>query len=470
MKKNNQRFFALFLCLIMLFIFSSCVSGVRGKIVEAKAEEEAAKNEGVGVTEVEVDGKKYNKYDKWHVEQVDRVNETKESKGLKYYILMPVGKLLTFINGIVPSYIFTLFIFAVLTKILFFWFGYKQQKSMVKQAYFKPKERAIRNKYKGRNDQATMQKMQQEIVEAQQKEGISMFGGCLPLLIQFPIIILLYEVIRNPLSYVAGYSQNTINAIKNVLCYNDVSGLNISESVRNAVQAGNAAGLTELDLVAVLRDNWDKFTDVVGMADKTIEGLPNFFAFGNYIDLSVTPNLGHLTEGWNALYLLIPVITFLALWFSMKLNRKMTGAATMTPEEGVPDMTMANKVMDLMMPAMSTVFTFMFPAVLGIYWIFNNLLGTLQQFILKKMIPFPEFTEEDYKRAEKEYNKGKEVKKRVEPDPNRPKVRSLHHIDDDEEDYPTLPPLKEETLKKEEKTEKAPLLKDNEKNKNNKKK
>lgn len=275
-----------------------------------------------------------------------------------------------------------------------------------------------------------------------------MFGGCLPLLIQMPIIMLLYEVIRNPLHYVAEYSTTTINALKNVLYYNGV--------ITNSA-------ITELDMVAVLRDNaasvdFSKILDVADhMKDGVITDLPNFYMFGNYVDLSVTPSI---TFEWpRVLYLLIPIITFLALYFSMKINRKLTGAATAPAggDENAPDMSMANGMMDLMMPMMSTVITFMVPSVLGVYWIFNNILGTVQQFILKKMLPFPVFTEEDYKQAEREYNKGREVKKKKKTeqgentpaaDPNRPKVKSLHHIDDeDEEDYPTLPPLKEGPVK-----------------------
>ena len=393
-----------------------------------------------------------------------------EDRAFTYYLMAPVGKLLAVINDFLGSYILSLFIFAVLVKILLFWFSYKQQKSMVKQAYFKPKERAIRNTYKGRTDQATMQKMNQEIMDAQQKEGVSMFGGCLPLLIQMPIIMLLYEVIRNPLHYVAEYSTTTINALKNVLYYNGLT---------------TNAAIAELDMVAVLRDNAQAydFSNILDMADHMKDGviadLPNFYMFGNYVDLSVTPAI---TFEWpKVLYLLIPIITFLALYFSMKINRKLTGAATAPAggDENAPDMGMVNGVMDMAMPAMSTMITFMVPSVLGVYWIFNNLLGTVQQFILKKMLPFPVFTEEDYKQAEREYNKGKDVKKKKKteeesaPNPNRPKVKSLHHIDDDDEDYPVLPPLKEgpvksaeeEKKKKKGKVDKASMKKEDEKDK-----
>ncbi len=398
-----------------------------------------------------------------------------ESRGFMYYIYMPIGKVLSFINNIVPSYIFTLFVFAILVKILLVWFGYKQQKTMIKQAQFKPKEQAIRNKYKGRNDRVTQQKMQQEIMEAQQAEGVSAFGGCLPLLIQFPIIIILYEVIRNPLQYVAGYSTTLINSIKNVLCYNSVSGWNLTSSITNYAQTASVNGITDLDMVAVLRDNWANFTNVSGMSERAASDLPNFYAFGNHVDLSVTPSI---TFSWpQVLYLLIPIITFVTLYFSMKLNRKMTGGLSdqQAAAGGASNTGAANKIMDLMMPALSTFFTFMFPAVLGIYWIFNNLLGTVQQFILNKIMPLPVFTEEDYKKAEKEYNKGKDGgKKKVSAtvsDPSKPRAKTLH-CDEDEEDYPELPPMREDDsvfLKPEEKKGKVgkASMKDEKKEKNN---
>ena len=380
-----------------------------------------------------------------------------EERSFLYYIYMPVGKMLNFFNGIVPSYIFTLFIFAILVKILLFWFAYKQQQSMIKQAYFKPKERAIRNKYKGREDRVTQQKMQQEIMDAQRAEGVSVFGGCLPMLIQLPIIMILYQVIINPLSYVASYSSVLITHLRRVLCYNSIEGLNIAEKVANTFRSASVGNLSELNLLPVLRDNWSVFGGVPGMAEKSVSDLPNFYAFGNHIDLSVTPTP---TFQWPLmLYLLIPIITFVALYFSMKLNRKLTGGLSQSMEGG--NAGAANKIMDFAMPAMSTFFTFLFPALLGIYWIFNNLLGTAQQLLLNKIWPLPKFTEEDYKQAEREYNKGKDAKRKQtsatvsDADPAKPKGKSLHY-DDEEEDYPVLPPIDED---------KEPVIKDKKKGK-----
>ena len=91
------------------------------------------------------------------------------------------------------------------------------------------------------------------------------------------------------------------------------------------------------------------------------------------------------------------------------------------------------KIMMLVLPLMTMFITFNFAAIIGIYWIFRTILSMIQQFILYKAMPYPKFTEEDYKRAEKEM-KGKYVPKGAPAGyvPSNEPVRSLHHIDDDE--------------------------------------
>lgn len=99
------------------------------------------------------------------------------------------------------NYIITLFIFALVMQVILFPFGIKQQKSSVKLASIRPKEMAIRQKYKGRNDRVTQQKMQMEIQEMYKAENYSPTAGCLPLLVQMPIIFALFGVVRLPITY-----------------------------------------------------------------------------------------------------------------------------------------------------------------------------------------------------------------------------------------------------------------------------
>jgi hypothetical protein len=87
------------------------------------------------------------------------------------------------------------------------------------------------------------------------------------------------------------------------------------------------------------------------------------------------------------------------------------------------------KVMNIFMTAMTTFIAFTVPAAIGIYWLFNNILGMLQQLILAKTLPLPQFTEEDFKRAEKELA-GKSANKKETIQKTR--VALARPMDDDE--------------------------------------
>jgi YidC/Oxa1 family membrane protein insertase len=128
--------------------------------------------------------------------------------------------------------------------------------------------------------------------------------------------------------------------------------------------------------------------------------------------------------------LVLPVLTFLVYFFSMKITRKFTYQPTQNTDDR--QQACSTKMMDYTMPLMSVWMTFIVPAAVGVYWLFTSILGTIKQIIMSKVMPLPVFTEEDYKAAEKEYA-GKQPKK-IQKSANAGKVRSLHHIDDDDYD------------------------------------
>ena len=124
-----------------------------------------------------------------------------------YYLSYPFG----------GNYVLVLLVLAILTKLAFVYFSIKQHKGQIKMARLAPKIELIKAKYKGRTDQASKQKMQEEILALQQKEGYNMLSGCLPLFIQFPVILVLYKIIRNPLTYIM---QCDFNKLLNVFSQN----------------------------------------------------------------------------------------------------------------------------------------------------------------------------------------------------------------------------------------------------------
>ena len=323
------------------------------------------------------------------------------------------GYVISFCNKIVGNqYILALFVFAVLMELILLPFGIKQQKNSIRQAKLRPKEMAIRKKYAGRDDMPTKQKMQQEIQELYQKEGYNPMAGCLPMLIQFPIIILLYNVVMNPLKYICGLSSETIGQLVPIV--NGIKGTTFDAAQVASRNVNMISPIRE-----ILQSNPAAFSGVSGF-NLAADDLPNLTIFGGAIDLGQTPNF----DSFNWL-LLIPVLTFVVYFFSMKLTRKLS----YQPVTDDKAMGCSNKMMDVTMPLLSVFITFGVPAAIGVYWIFKSIIGVLKQWILKLTMPIPVFTEEDYKAAEKAMNVRAEKTPRAK---SGKVVRSLHHIDDED--------------------------------------
>ena len=351
--------------------------------------------------------------------------DLKASSGLFDSIQRGIGYFLNWLTTYLGfgSYIVGICIFAVLVEALMTPFAIKQQKNSIKQAKLRPKEMAIRKKYAGRNDQVTMQKVQKEIQEMYAKENFSPYSGCLPLLVQFPIIIILYNIIINPLVYVLGQSAGVSSAMS--LFYS-------APKAAGGLGLGAISGKSTIELLSIGRDkyagiaNFGLFSngDKVWESIQSIKALPNF-NIGPF-DFGLAPSFQRFD-----ILLLVPVLTFVVYFFSMKLTRKFSGQA---PAAGATDRQTAcsNTMMDIMMPAMSAIFTFMVPGIIGVYWMFRSVIGILKSFIMSKVMPLPTFTEADYKAAEKEMA-GKAPKK-VQKSERAGTVRSLHHIDDEDFD------------------------------------
>ena len=311
-------------------------------------------------------------------------------------------------------YVVGIFFYALLFKLVLIPFTIKQQQNQIAMAKLTPKIELIKAKYKGRNDQPTMQKMQQEIMELQQAEGYNPLSGCLPLLIQFPIIILLYNVIRNPLSYICKLADSDVIAI-------------------NALFGGDAnAAIKSIDQMALV----SKISNNAGAVDLSaydLSKLPDFTFFG-VGDLGSKPEI----ISWLAL---IPIIAAALTWLSMFLSKKWNGSANVAQEQQTQQnaqMQQSTKMMELMMPAMTLFMAFGFSSMMGIYWIYQSALGILQTFLMSKFMPIPRYTEEELKamrKAQKQAEKAQRQALKVQP-----KVRSLHYIDED--DYDTLPEVK----------------------------
>lgn len=121
------------------------------------------------------------------------------------FLAKPFGVLMDFIYTYLAfdNYGLALILFTFITKLLLFPLTYNQQKSMEKQQELAPKIEELKKSYP--NDPQKLQEEQQKLYS---KYNVNPLSGCLPMLLQFPLIMALYQIIRQPALYI---SSETIN-------------------------------------------------------------------------------------------------------------------------------------------------------------------------------------------------------------------------------------------------------------------
>lgn len=337
---------------------------------------------------------------------------------------IPFGYVMQFFNKISGGhYLISLFLFALAIKLITLPFGIKQQKTQIKGAMLRPKMMMIEKKYAGRNDRVTQQKKQQEMMELQQKEGYSPLSGCLPLLIQFPILIALYRIIRMPLKYCVGLTDDVVRNLYNAL-YPD----NVVEAFKKIPDAAH------IEMIGQLKEQPDVLREIAGIG---VEKLPNYNIFGK-INLGLRPafNVAEKLDGnkWNLFLLIIPFLcgglALLTTWLSRKLNDN--GLNQQMAQQQKTSMFLMN----ITMPLLQLWIAFGVSGAVGVYWVYTSILGIIQILVLAKVMPLPKYTDEEIRMMQREMKKnggpGQRTITGTSVDENG-KPKSLHYVDDDDE-------------------------------------
>lgn len=367
-----------------------------------------------------------------------------------------------YISG--DSYFLALFFFALAIQIILLPLAIKQHKSQIKMAEIKPKEMAIREKYKGRNDKVTQQRMTMEIQQMYQDNGYSQFSGCLPLLIQLPIIMILFSIVRQPITYAytgsaalnqlevrvdaynfyvdeiaslkesehyiadvnaatsdeSKFINNKITAIQG---YQKELSIKLPEGMQLAATKDQENGSNQNIEVALTRLICDGKKEIESLVEdgylsqedgdrllKTYEdkfedfkpGLPNYWI--GPLNLINEPDFGA-----NIWLMLVPVLVFLSSFFSTKITRKFSAAAAATGPDGKP--VGGGLFMEVGMPLISAIFAYSMSAAVGVYWIWRTILGVVQTVVLAKAMPIPAVTAEKIAEAKKEMKAKQKPKK-----------------------------------------------------------
>ena len=288
-------------------------------------------------------------------------------------ITVPLGYIIEMIYNLVQNYGLSIIIFTIIVKMLLIPLNIKSQKAMKKQQKIQPILAELQKKYA--NDQ---QKLQTEMMKLYKENDVSMMGGCLPMLIQFPILIGLYRVIQGPLKY---------------LLHVDINDTAVVEKIEKIValmtehfpaEIGNFTRYSAQDLFKNYQIQLATWSEKV--LDTADAWSINFNFLG--LNLAEIPSkaISCLTSGdfsqiGTIALLIIPAFAILTTWLSMKQSQKMSGQTQANGENQAAQM---SRTMNMMMPIMTGFFTFTLPSGMGIYWISANIIQMLQQFILNK--------------------------------------------------------------------------------------
>ena len=286
-------------------------------------------------------------------------------------INIPLSYILNFFSGLLGnSFAAAVFVFTIFINLAMIPLTIKGQKASVGQMRIKPKLDELKKKY-GDDKQRYSQEMQKLYSE----EKISMGGGCLPLLIRLPIMLSIYYLITQPLTYL----------------------------IANTLKLAEGSYTRELTIIdAVAKDN-SLSTEIASKLESI-----DFSLFG--LDLTQTPQFSINIFNDFSLLWLIPISAFAAQMFtsliSMRLQKKINPEA---PNMGC---------MMYSMPIISLVIGFTVPAGVGFYWACSSLIGGLLQSAIQYYYgPQKMLAKERAKEIIKEYEEEqKYIDKRVEKD------------------------------------------------------
>ena len=284
------------------------------------------------------------------------------------------GYLLNIINNFVGNYGLSIILFTVLIKLIMLPLSMKQQRTMKKNAVMQEKIKVLQFKYK--NDQ---EKLNKEMMSLYKQENMSPFSGCLSAIIQFILLISIFYMVKEPLTYMERIDKNDID-------------IYIQQMKEDGKEVGQA--YSHIDVIREIEYLKEKFPEDENL--KNININMNFLG----LDLSKIPqqNLSDWTV-YNIPILYI-ISTFISINITTSMQKQMKKEDNKEPiditenneKEEKPKnemedaMAQSNKMMSWMMPIMSVSISLVAPLGLALYWLVNNVLMIGERLVLDKFI------------------------------------------------------------------------------------
>jgi len=293
-------------------------------------------------------------------------------------ITVPFGWLLAQLYNIFDNYGVAMILFGILVQLILMPIKAKSKKSMMKMSRVQPQIQDIQKRYA-----SDPQKQNEMLQKLYQEEGVSMGGGCLWSFVPLFILIPLFTVIREPITYILMESQEVAAEIINVIKTAAPEMFNLKNNYYDQVSAAQAIPQFVEELKVA----------IPAIKETTLAGI-NFDFLG--INLGAIPEFNFLGANWawdwaHIGAFLIPMLSagsqVLSMWISQKTND-----SVVTDEKGIQDQETAKnsqqnqstKMMMWMMPLMSLWIGFTVSASLSLYWFVGGIVGMISDFFMTK--------------------------------------------------------------------------------------
>ena len=296
---------------------------------------------------------------------------------LSNLITVPFGWLLAQLYYIFDNYGVAMILFGILVQLIMLPIKAKSKKSMMKMSRIQPMVQDIQRRY------TDPQKQNEMLQKLYQDEGVNMGGGCLWSMVPLFILIPLFTVIREPITYILMESAEVSSQIIGLIKEAAPEMFNLKNSYYDQVSAAQAIPMFAEELKAA----------IPAIKDTTLAGI-NFEFLG--INLGAIPEFNVFSSNWawdwaHIGAFLIPMLSagsqVLTMWISQKQNN-----SVVTNENGIQDEETAKKsqqnqstqMMLWMMPLMSLWIGFTVSASLSLYWFVGGIIGMISDVIMTK--------------------------------------------------------------------------------------
>ena len=303
--------------------------------------------------------------------------------GIFGFLATPLGFVLRWIYELLPNYFLALFVFTLLVRLLMFPLNIKSQKSAADRARLAPRLERIQKKYA--NERQKLAEKQQALYE---KEGVSMTGGCLPMIVQMLVLFSVIAVIYKPLVYIKQMPADDITTCTTAVV-EAMKEDGTWDEKKDKTNFSEKSYYREMNLMEKVDKYEDKIhtalvksgkseADATATMDLLKETKEQFSVFN--VSLLQQPSYSGIKPNWLWIIAILSGLTsLLTSLLSMHYNK------ASQPQQPQQSGGCSPNAMMYMMPLMSLFISFSVPAGVAVYWIFSNLLALVQTVVLNAM-------------------------------------------------------------------------------------